>query len=641
MNCPANITLLAGSRGSGKSDVTLMAARKFIGIGYGRYFRALFYDTQTSSLEDLISKSKRYFPQFKDGAKFLSSKGDLKWQFPGGEEILFRAISNMDDYNKLHGSEFCVACHSLVDIENKGLIEIQNVVLGDKILTPVGYKAITKIFPTQEKECNAIYVFDKQNNIIGHQIQSTDHKLLTYRSRGFQKAKNKQTVALISDTIGNDWFLHPYKTSDAVHTDFKFDYGYIQVLPCGIHPTIDITVEDVNCYINPTTRLISKNCFISPNELTKHATPDVFDAVMSLNRSSFVPEDHPLPDGSLLPQLPLIIMPSTNPSGIGRNWVKSRFIDKSAPGEILKTEIKVFNPRTQKDEIITKTQCWIFSSWRENSKLDPQYVADLHAITDPFKRRAWLLGDWDGYSEGGMFDDLWQYDAHVVKPFSIPSSWKITRNFDYGSSKPFSVGWHAISDGSDVELHDGRVISTVRGDIFRIAEWLGCEEGKYNVGLKMLAADIAKGIVEREIEMGIYHRVVPGAADNAIWTMDNGNSIAASMMKPIRLDDNKVVPGITWTRSDKASGSRVAGWEAIRRHLANAVKPLGGVREYAGLFVFSNCRHFIEIFPSLPRCPKNPDDLDTNSNDHAADEIRYLILSTATGARSGKTVGLS
>jgi hypothetical protein len=487
MSAPANLILYHGTRGNGKTDVQLMRFRAGVGQGYGRHFRGLCTDVQLSSLDDIISKSKKYFYQFNDGARFLSSKGENRWVWPTGEELLFRAVDDVTSYEKLHGSEFA---------------------------------------------------------------------------------------------------------------------------------------------------------YIAINEASKSPDSTVLDLLMSLNRTSFVPEDHPLPDGSLLPELKLTIFLTTNPSGIGRNWLKKRFIDQSAPGEILKKHIAIFNPRTQEDEIITKTQCHIFGSWRENTKLSADYVADLAQITDPVKRKAWLLGDWDAGCEGGMFDDLWQSDVHIIKPFNIPHSGFIDRCFDWGSSAPFSIAWYWNSDGCDVTLSDGRTISTIRGDIFRIAEWYGAVEGQPTKGLMMLNAEITKGIVEREIAMGIYGRVKPGAADNSIWDVKSGASIAADMLKPVRLDDGKTYAGVTWRRSDKSPGSRTGGWQSVRKYLSGAVRPLGSVREFPGLFIFNTCKDFIEIFPTLSRDKDNMDDIDTRGCDHQADELRYKILSTATGSRSGKTKGV-
>src|SRR5699024_4874056 len=151
------------------------------------------------------------------------------------------------------------------------------------------------------------------------------------------------------------------------------------------------------------------------------------------------------------------------------------------------------------------------------------------------------------------------------RPFPIPSSWKITRSFDWGSSKPFSVGWWAISDGSDVVREDGTTFSTVRGDLFRINEWYGTN-GKTNEGLHLLDSEIASGILERELAWGIHDRVVPGPADNSIWDLENNNSTAVTMAKKIRLN-GKLYNGIHWKRSDKSAGSRKRGWQKMREFL--------------------------------------------------------------------------
>ena len=378
--------------------------------------------------------------------------------------------------------------------------------------------------------------------------------------------------------------------------------------------------------------------FVSFNELTKHNTSDVYDAMMTVNRTSFVPEDYPLPNGTLLPKLPMCIFSTTNPSGAGKWWVKKRFVDGNERGEIVTKEIKVYNPKTQLSEIITKTQCRIFSSYKENTKLSIDYIAQLESIEDLAKKAAWTLGDWSFDDDSGRFSYAWSHEHNVMERFDIPPTWTIDRSFDWGSSHPFSVLWFATSDGCDIKLRNGKTKSTIKGDVFLIHEWYGCVEGKLNKGLHLLATDIAKGIVERELMWGIHSKVVPGNADTAIWNVENGNCIASDMMKPITIG-GAVYDGVRWLRSDKKPGSRIAGWHQVCNYLT-AAKP-NPFRENPGLFVFKDCKYFIEIFPSLPRDSKNSDDIDTNSIDHCADAARYKIYGINTGSKSGKTQGLS
>ena len=99
-------TLYYGTRGNGKTEVQLMRYRRRVGIGYGKFWRGVIFDQEYKNLDDLIARSKRLFPLFDDGAKFLSSTSDLKWVWPSGEELLFRVAEKASDYDKYHGHEY-------------------------------------------------------------------------------------------------------------------------------------------------------------------------------------------------------------------------------------------------------------------------------------------------------------------------------------------------------------------------------------------------------------------------------------------------------------------------------------------------------------------------------------------------------
>ena len=238
-----------------------------------------------------------------------------------------------------------------------------------------------------------------------------------------------------------------------------------------------------------------------------------------------------------------------------------------------------------------------------------------------------------------MFDDVWSATHNIVEDFQIPHSWRIFRSFDWGSSKPFSVGWWAESDGSDVVMPDGKVRSTVRGDLFRIGEWYGWN-GVPNTGVRMLATQISKGIVERELKSGYYGRIYPGPADNSIHDTENGVNIGQDMAKPVVINGKKY-KGVGWTRSDKSPGSRKNGWEKMRVAIFNAQPPEGGgPREEPGLFVFRSCQQgFIRTVPTIPRDEKDLDDVNTDAEDHVCDEVRYVILSVGDRFISGTTRG--
>lgn len=297
------------------------------------------------------------------------------------------------------------------------------------------------------------------------------------------------------------------------------------------------------------------------------------------------------------------IMCATNPGGVGHNWVKKEFVDVQPPMQIKRMDkkeggmLRQFIPAFLKDN----------PTLLEN---DPSYSDRLEGLGGDALVRALLHGDWNIVA-GGMFDDVWDPRVHVITPFEIPKSWRIDRSFDWGSSKPFSVGWWAESDGTDVKLANGQLRSYPRKTLFRIAEWYGWN-GRVNEGNKMLAVDIAKGILEREKVWFPGRKIWMGPADGAIFNSDNGTSIADDMRKV----------GVHWTRADKSQGSRIIGWEGMRKLLRCSFPP----QEAPGLFVFANCEQFIRTIPTLPRKEGNTDDIDTEAEDHIADEARYRIM---------------
>ena len=328
---------------------------------------------------------------------------------------------------------------------------------------------------------------------------------------------------------------------------------------------------------------------------------------------------------------------NTNPSGVGHNVVKSRFELPMPPGQIVGRIIA--DDRDDAGRTLP-SRCAVHIDRGENRVLmeaSPEYETTIASSSaSEMQKRAWLHGDWDIVA-GGMFDDLWNRSVHIVEPFAVPHTWTIERVFDWGSSAPFAVLWCAMSDGCDVQTADGDTRATVRGDVYIVAEWYGWN-GRPNEGLRMLASDISRGIIERERRWGLYGRVRTGVADSAIYTVENGMCIADDMAEPVRVDGEQL-PGIQWIASDKSPGSRKNGWQLLRRYLADAV-PKDGARERGGLFVFSSCTQVLRCLPVTPRDEKDPDDVDTDAEDHIVDAIRYHLRSLYTGSTEGRTTGM-
>lgn len=285
--------------------------------------------------------------------------------------------------------------------------------------------------------------------------------------------------------------------------------------------------------------------------------------------------------------VPCRMRASANPGGPGHHWVKQRYIDPAPNG---------YTPIV--DKVTGQTRVFIPSKLTDNRILttnDPEYINRLRGSGSEALVRAWVNGDWS-VIDGAYFSQF-DPDRHSIKPFSIPMHWTRFRSFDWGSSKPFGVYWLAVADGTTKDHPRGALI------VYR--EWYGCEEGKANVGLKLKNSDIAKGILKRELP---GERMEFSKADPAIFAENGGKSIAEQFSDE----------GVQWQRADN---TRIAGWKQISDRLEGD----GDGRPM--LFIFDTCKHLIRTLPALQHDQHNTEDLDTDGEDHAADALRYGVMS--------------
>ncbi len=368
--------------------------------------------------------------------------------------------------------------------------------------------------------------------------------------------------------------------------------------------------------------------FIGWEELTNWNTDECFKRLIACCRSS-------------TKNMPRMIRSTTNPYGVGSNWIKSRY---ELAGNWWKT-IVIENPVNAQNKP-ERPRCSIHSHLDENKILteaDPFYKDVIaSSATNDAMAAAWMHGSWD-VTCGGMFDDVWNPNYNIIPEFNVPPSWRLDRSFDWGSSHPFSMCWWAESDGTDFRTISGQWRSSVPGDLVMVREWYGWN-GRPNQGVHMLAVDMAKGVVEREVKWGWRNQhkslVHAGPADTNIYKVENGVCMADEMMEKVRVDGG-MYKGVSWTRADKRKDTRVLGWQKMREMIVHA-KPKDNLpREYPGLFIMDNqCPQFLRTVLSLPRDEKNLDDIVKTSENHIADAVRYRCRSVGTTITSGTTIGM-
>ncbi len=294
-----------------------------------------------------------------------------------------------------------------------------------------------------------------------------------------------------------------------------------------------------------------------------------------------------------------------NPGGPGHNWVKARYIDPCPSGYEVLTDKdgneRVFIPAKLTDNLELLTA-------------DPGYVGRLRQAGSEQLVKAWLNGDWS-IVEGAFFD-CWS-DKNVIRPFEVPEHWLRFRSFDWGSARPFSVGWWAVA--SDDYLHNASRIR--RGAMVRYREWYGCKKGEPNVGLKLSKEAVAQGILAKEQE---GEKIAYSVADPAIFAEDGGPSIAET-------HGNE---GIYWQKADNKRIARYGspgGWDEMRQRIigTRSVEDDGTILDDGEpmIFTFQTCTDSIRTIPVLQHDPNRAEDVDTNAEDHAADEWRYACMS--------------
>lgn len=274
-----------------------------------------------------------------------------------------------------------------------------------------------------------------------------------------------------------------------------------------------------------------------------------------------------------------------NPGGASHGYIKRLFIDhRYEDGEVAEDYTFIQSLVTD-NKVLMESQ--------------PDYIKQLEALP-PKLRKAWLEGDWDIF-EGQFFEDFMDKPdhyadkqwTHVIDPFEIPDSWKIYRSFDWGYNKPFSCGWWAVD-------YDGV--------IYRILELYGCTKTP-NEGVKWTPDKVFSEIHRIETEhRWLKGKQIHGIADPAIWDAETGESLAERAAKH----------QVFFTPGDN---KRIPGWMQV--HYRFAFDENG----FPMMYVFSNCKAFIRTIPLLQYDEHKPEDLDTEGEDHCADEVRYLCMS--------------
>lgn len=272
------------------------------------------------------------------------------------------------------------------------------------------------------------------------------------------------------------------------------------------------------------------------------------------------------------PEIEVYLRCTTNPGGVGHQWVKKRYIDPVPAGSTFKGADGL-------------TRKFIPAKLSDNPYLaeDGRYKMMLESL-DEVSRARLLNGDWN-INEGIAFPEFHR-ERHVIPPFQIPLHWARFKAVDYGYAAPSACLWFAI------DPNDGTIL---------------CYRELYAKGLT--ADALGQMMVEMEADDALS---IPGVLDTAAWnrTGYTGPTIGQTLCMPPY--SHKLRP---------ADKNRIAGKIQIHERL----KKVGEGRP--GLQIFNNCINLVREMEALPLDKNKPEDVDTKAEDHAYDALRYGLMS--------------
>jgi hypothetical protein len=323
---------------------------------------------------------------------------------------------------------------------------------------------------------------------------------------------------------------------------------------------------------------------ISFDEVTEYASPAGLLKMLSTLRSAS--------------GVPCTMRATGNPGGIGHVWVKSRYIDV-APA---------MTPYVDPDTGFTRM--FVPSRTADNAILlanDPNYRSRIKAATggNEALRKAWLEGDWNIVA--GAFFNCWS-PRLVLRPFTVPRDWMRFRSGDWGSARPYSIGWWAIVPEPFV-TPDGQLLP--RGAMVRYRELYGALDSvnQPNIGTKETAEEVADKIRAAEA----LETIAYGVLDPAAFANHGGPSIAERMARHkvmFRPADNTRVAG----------RGAMGGWDQLRARMI-------GEDDLPMIYCFETCRDSIRTIPALQHDQNRLEDINTDGEDHAGDDWRYAANS--------------
>jgi phage terminase large subunit len=316
------------------------------------------------------------------------------------------------------------------------------------------------------------------------------------------------------------------------------------------------------------------------DEFTKNKQADLFDQLRKrLRWPTKVSDGGTFPEGFKHPFAAL-----TNPGGPLHGLAKRLWIDKDLPKELQKYASEfAFIPAKATD-----------------NKYNPADYYDSLLSLSAALRAAYAEGSWDTFA--GQYFGEWRDGYHVVEPFEVPPYWKRIICLDYGWANPNAILFLAVSPDGDVFVYH-ELYGTGRRP-----EWW------------------AERILEQAQRDGLQIGEYTCVADPSTFNQEPrwGKAVA----------DMYSEAGVEFMR---ANNDRINGWSQLHDYLSwdryedDDSTLLANLKRRPRLFVLrDHAPNLVRTLPVLISDVNNMEDVDTDTEDHAPDALRYGMMTRPT-----------
>jgi predicted phage terminase large subunit-like protein len=172
-----------GAAGGGKSEALLMAALQYVDVpGYDALIlRRTFADLNKP--QAIMNRALQWMYPFVKSGEVKWNNNDHRFIFPSGATLSFGYLHHIGDETQYQGAEyqFCTAVGTRIVMADGSQKSVEDLRPGDMVMTLEGARPVSRVAVPRNEECVRADVFDERGRLIGTQVQSKTHPMLTPR----------------------------------------------------------------------------------------------------------------------------------------------------------------------------------------------------------------------------------------------------------------------------------------------------------------------------------------------------------------------------------------------------------------------------------------------------------------------------